>query len=56
MRYGHKVEDFKTDIAGAYGYPPSFRRAFYEHVNQAAIPVLAADQDWQNTMDEVIRP
>ena len=55
VRYGRKIEDAITDIAGAHGYPPNIRRTWYEHVNQAAIPVLAVDQDWENTINDIIR-
>ena len=55
MRFGRKVKDAITDIAGTHAYPDNIRRNWYEHVNQVVIPALEADQDWQNTIGEVIK-
>ena len=55
MRFGRKVEDAITDAAGAHGYPNNIRGIWYKHVNQEVIPANDADQEWQNTIGEVIR-
>ena len=55
MRFGRKVEDAITDVAGAHGYPANIRGIWYEHVNRVPLPVLVADQDWQNTIGEIIK-
>ena len=50
MRFGYKVQDAITDVAGTYAYTNNIMRNWYEHVNQEALSVLEADQDWQNTI------
>ena len=55
MRFGRKVEDAITDAGGAHGYPAGNRRTWYEHVNKVPLPADAADQDWQETIGEIIK-
>ena len=55
MRFGRKVKNAITDIAGTHAYPDNIWRIWYEHVNQVVIPALEAYQDWQNTIGEVIK-
>ena len=39
-----------TDSSTSHAYPNNIRRNWYEHVHQVVLPVLEADQDWQNTI------
>ena len=55
MRFGRKVEDAITDAGGAHGYPAGNRRTWYEHVNAVPLPADAADQNWQDTIGEIIK-
>ena len=50
IRVGRKVEDAITYVGGAHRYPANIRRIWYEYVNRVTLPLLEADQDWQNTI------
>ena len=55
MRFRRKVEDAITDTAGAHAYPNKIGGIWYEQVNQEVIPADEADQEWQNTIGEIIK-
>ena len=55
LRYDLRVHTAVTDENDNQGYPPQFQSTWYQHVNGTPLPADTADQDWQTTLDDVLK-